>query len=89
MNKRATPTPDVKKPGPLPLQPPELSGGNVRGEVAGCPTGLTDGEQPSVVQRSDDGDVPATGAGDLSVPLSPGEGVTAQQIEKPAEERAD
>jgi len=76
MSERATtttPDPELFYPAKQPRD--TLAGGNARVEVAGCPTGLGTDEQPQSTQRNGGGGAPATGAVDVSVPASPGEGV--------------
>jgi len=70
-----TTTPDPELYYPVKQPGDTLAGENARGEVAGCPTGLGNAEQPQTTQRSGGGGAPTTGAVDVSVPPSPGEGV--------------
>jgi hypothetical protein len=66
---------------PAKTPPQTLGGENVRGEVAGCPTGLTDPEQAQAAQQPGGGGAPGTGEEPV-VPFSPGEGVTEEQAER-------
>jgi hypothetical protein len=79
-----TTTPDPEFVIPLQNQaraaPAPLEGDNVRGEVAGCPTGLADGEQAQQAQRSGGGGAPGTGA--QAPAHAPGEGITEEQQER-------
>jgi hypothetical protein len=65
MRKSTTTTPDPEL--SIPLGPQQEEGplsGHGRGEVAGCPTGLTDAEQAQTTQRPGGGGAPGTGATD-------------------------
>ena len=49
-----------------------IGGGNPRHEVAVCPTGMSDAAQ----------EIAAQGTADPTVAVSPGEGVTEEQVEE-------
>jgi hypothetical protein len=78
----------TKKTNPSTSIPPEEKqvggpgGENARGEVAGCPTGLGEADQATLAQQPGGGGAPGTGAANPSVPGSPGEAVTEDQIER-------
>jgi hypothetical protein len=84
MSQKESKTPAVGKQPSAPAT--ELGGGNVRGEVAGCPTGLADHEQAQAAQQPGGGGAPGTGEPEeapvSSQPLSPGEGVTEGQMQR-------
>jgi hypothetical protein len=65
---------------PLSSTPPPVStipsGEGVRGEVAGCPTGLVDDPQAQQPQQTGGGGAPGTGS---TPSYSPGEDVTEEQ----------
>jgi hypothetical protein len=48
-----------------------VGGGNVRGEVAGCPTGLSELGQQQAAQQSGGGGAPTTGADEPDTPPRP------------------
>jgi hypothetical protein len=78
--KAMIPTPPPQQPIGRPIG--GLDGSNPRGETAACPTGLGDAEQQVVPQRAGGGGAPGTGTADPSVPPSPGEGVTEEQVQR-------
>lgn len=83
------PQPATEKPTPprQGMAAPDLLGGeNVRGEVAGCPTGLPLQGQVEAVQQPGGGGAPGTGAS-TAVPISPGEGITEEEQQRAQEER--
>lgn len=55
---------------------------NPRGEVPACPTGLSDPLQADMPQQPGGGGAPMTGAVEVSVPPSHGEGGTEKDIEQ-------
>jgi hypothetical protein len=73
--KATTTTPDPELSTPIPVAPAIPSGEGVRGEVAGCPTGLDSPPQVQQPQQPGGGGAPGTG----QVPPSPGEGGTEEQ----------
>src|SRR5262245_49376297 len=82
MSKPTKSPPEAKPLGPVEKRPGVLGAENIRGEVAGCPTGMAAPGQEQAVQRPGGGGAPATGGGTPIPPASPEEGVTPEQAKR-------